>query len=1076
MMRAAQFALYAALCAAILDGQTTQGVISGRLLNSVTGRPVAGAALLCSSADGSSVESVSGASGYYFLPLLSPGLYRVRATAAGFQSQEVQELELRVASRVELDFRLRPLSDVWESGQYNSVFLPGSKTIVTFYGPDVDTSRSGTFEAQQGKLGTLESTVSEVIDSAEINNLPLEGRDVYTLLITLPGVTDDIATARGLGISVNGQRPSSSNFLLDGLENNNYLITGPLLTVAPEFIQEYRISTNNYSAEYGRTSGFLANAITRSGSNAFHGVAFFYLMNEALDGNAFQANLAGIPRTPDKQDEPGFVVGGPILRNRLYFSTSYDYFRSRSEQSPTIFTFPSTGFVNNFTLPGSDARQLLTAYPAPPVVGNGITGQLTLSPPVEVDRTLGIQRFDYGAPGGKDRLMFRATAALLTEPDFIWTPYPAFISALHENTWSAALADTHTFRADLINESRAEFSDDDLHWNRPHSEIPTLETGDGLTLPGSPAFYAYRNANRSVEFVDNVIWSRQRHQITVGAGALLRGSDGFLTAGQDGEYLFANAVFFALDRPSFFSAAVDRTALPSVQQPDSNRSWSYQQYFAFAQDTFKATSRLTINYGVRYELYGSPSNTGAAKDALVELGPGSTLAQQLTGATVQNPTSGNQKEFGTDKNDWAARSGAAYDLFGNGRTLLRGGFGMYYDRPFDNLWENVRSNNFVLPLLGITAPTTNYIGTVGQELRSFTGQNLSSSFPDLTLIDPNLHNGRVYSYFAGIQHSLAANLTTEVNGLGSYGRDLITTDIVNRDFSTPEGRYNPNLPDIAYRSGQGFSDYNALTALIRYRSSRAMFQAAYTWSHSIDNQSEPLLGDFFNLEFTSIQSTTAPGGRAAFSEQFNPNADRGNSDFDQRQNLVLVAYWNLPAPFAGSRIGVLFRDWMVSGIAAFRSGFPYTVIGTSNVVPGGGEILNNRPNLIDPSAAVLSQPVAVAGGQQLLNAAAFAEAAPSMLGTLGRNSLIGPGFYNLDMALARSFPVRKLGEATRITLRASAFNLLNHANLNNPDSLLTDPTFGIAEFGRQGVSSGFPAQSPLNETPRQIQLTLRVEF
>src|SRR5260370_25323567 len=173
------------LCAAALLGQTTQGLISGRLLNSVSGRALGGATVAySSSARTQSGSSVSDTSGYYYLPLLSPGLYRVRVTAAGFQSQEVQELELPVAARIELDFRLRPLSDVWESGQYNSVFLPGSKTIVTFFGPDVDPSRSGSFDAQKGRIAPLESTVSEVIDSAEINTLPLAGRDVYTMLVT----------------------------------------------------------------------------------------------------------------------------------------------------------------------------------------------------------------------------------------------------------------------------------------------------------------------------------------------------------------------------------------------------------------------------------------------------------------------------------------------------------------------------------------------------------------------------------------------------------------------------------------------------------------------------------------------------------------------------------------------------------------------------------------------------------------------------------------------------------------------------------------------------------------------------
>ncbi len=223
----------------------------------------------------------------------------------------------------DLSFRLRPLSDVWESGQTNSVFLPGSRTIVTFFGPDVDASRTGSFEANKGRRTPLETTVSSVIRASDIADLPLAGRDVYTLLVTQPGVTSDGATTRGLGLAVNGQRPSASNFLLDGLENNNYLITGPLVTVAPQAIQEYRISTNNFSAEYGRTSGYLANAITRSGANRFHGTAYLFLKNEILNANGFQANLAGQARTP-YQGIPTGVLGrwadpaeSPFLLQRL---------------------------------------------------------------------------------------------------------------------------------------------------------------------------------------------------------------------------------------------------------------------------------------------------------------------------------------------------------------------------------------------------------------------------------------------------------------------------------------------------------------------------------------------------------------------------------------------------------------------------------------------------------------------------------------------------------------------------------------------------------------------------------------
>jgi carboxypeptidase family protein/TonB-dependent receptor-like protein len=1076
------------LCAAAATSQTTQGLISGQLVDSVTGRPIPAANVVFSSATTTLAGGASSdASGYYYLPLLSPGIYAIRVTAPAYQPQEVQELELTVAARIELDFRLRPLSDVWESGEYKSVFLPGQKTIVTFYGPDVDPSKSGSFEAQKGRREPLESTVSEVIDSDEINNLPLEGRDVYSLLVTQPGVTSDSATGRGLGLSVNGQRPSSSNYLLDGLENNNYLITGPLATVAPEAIQEYRISTNNFSAEYGRTSGFLANAITKTGGEQFHGVVYFYLENEALNANAFQQNLIGAPRSIDKQDQPGYFVGGPVLKNRLFFSSAYEYFRSRGDGSPFPFDLPTPNLLN-YTAPNSLARQLLTEFPSP--VTNTATTAVTqvemLAPPVAVNRILAIERLDYNSPNDKDRLMGRVLINRLTEPDFIWSPYKDFISALHENTVAAGGSYIHAFRSDLTNEARLSYSTDGLGWNRPHPEIPSLTTSDsysvdgilysGVTLPGSPAFYAYRNVNNSWEVLDNLIWTRGRHLVTVGGGLLWRGSNGYLTAGQDGQYLFGNILEFALGDPSFLEAAVDRTALPSIQQPNPNRTYNYGQDFLFAQDTFKLTPRLTVNYGVRYEFYGGAENTGSTKDALIQLGSGTALAQQLVGASLVSPTGSGNEQLFRSSNDFEIRSGAAYDLFGTGHTLLRGGFGTFYDRPFDNLWENERENNLILPVIQLPSGPTNFLAPVLTELQMFQGQTLASTSPDLTLVDPNLRNGRVKSYFAGVQQRITDSLTLEVNGLGSYGRSLITTDVINRSFSIGNGRYNNNLPDIAYRANQGFSDYNALTAVLRYRIPRGMVQASYTWSHTIDNQSDPLVGDFFNLTFTSIQTGATSEQRSTFSEQFNPNSDRGNSDFDQRHNLVLFSYWNLPAPFARSKAGLPLRNWTIAGLSAFRSGLPYTVYGASTAIAGEGVVLNNRANLLDPNQAVFSNPVPVPGGVQLLNPAAFVSAAPSTLGNSGRNAFAGPGFYSLDLSLARAFPLPWIGESGQLRIRADAYNVLNHANLGNPDAQLDDPNFGIATYGRQGYPSGFPAVSPLNETPREIQLSVRIVF
>jgi outer membrane receptor protein involved in Fe transport len=1071
----------AALFTAAACAQTTQGLIAGRLTDSQTGRAVAGAGIEYESlATGISGVSRSDPSGYYYLPLLSPGLYRVRAAADGYQAQEVHELELPVAARLDLSFRLRPLSDVWEAGQYRSVFLPGSKTIVTFYGPDVDTSRSGSFEAQRGRRGALESTVSQVIDAAQLRELPLAGRDAYTMLVTQPGVTADAATARGLGLSINGMRPSASNFMLDGLENNHYLVTGPLTPIAPEVLQEYRVSINNFSAAYGRTAGFLANAVTRPGTREFHGVGYWHLKNEALNANGFQENLLGLPRPPVKERQLGFHLGGPAVFDRLFFSTAYEHLRSRSRQDVFTFKLPSTRFLEDFTAPTSLARSLLERFPPPPVTdGNQPTAPYTVAPPVSLDRSLAIERLDYSTPGGAHRFSGRAAIAGLSRPDFIWSPYPDFISALRQDSLSIAGAWLASVSPALLNEAKIGYATDDLGWNRPHPEIPTLDSADETTLPGSSAFYEYRNRTRSWELLDNVVWNHGRHTATFGGSFLTRSIDGFLTAGRDAQYGFPNIIFFALDRPSTMRAALARETLPALKLPAFDRGYRGRQYALFAQDTFRFSPRLTLNYGLRYERYGAPRNTGAVKDAQVVLGGGQDLLSKLPGAALTFPSAGDQDLLVTDTNDFAVRFGASYDPSGAGRTLLRGAFGVFYDRPFDNLWQNLRNNNFTLPLLLLRAPRTDYLRPVSEVLASLNIVPPESDFPKLTMFDPAFRNGYAQSYFAGVQQRLRQNWSLEVNALGTLGRKLITTDIINRQFTTPDdqGRPNPLLPDIAYRAGQGSSSYHALTAVARYGAGGRQFQLAYTWSHTLDNQSEPLAGDFFDLSFTRVTAGDGRSARAAFSRQFDSSGDRGNSDFDQRHNLVFFSIWEAPRLFRGRPIaGALFRDWRVSQLAAFRTGFPYTARAISLANPGEGQIINNRADILDPGRTEPEAPIAVPGGQRLLIPAGFGEPAPSRVGNSGRNAFRGPGLYNVDVSVSRAFPLPWLGEAARMTLRADAFNLLNHANLNNPDALLGSPTFGIASYGRQGRQSGFPAVSPFNETARQIQLMLRLEF
>jgi hypothetical protein len=334
--------------------------------------------------------------------------------------------------------------------------------------------------------------------------------------------------------------------------------------------------------------------------------------------------------------------------------------------------------------------------------------------------------------------------------------------------------------------------------------------------------------------------------------------------------LFGSILFFALDRPFSFSAPLDRDKIPSLSPPGYDRTFRYSQFNLFAQDTWKLTSRLTLNYGLRWEIFGGPRNTGPVKDDLVVLGPGPDLATQLSTAIVAAPPagSGDQHLFGTDYRDFAPRVGATYDLFGTGHTLLRGAYGIFYDRPFDNLWENLRSNNLLL-MQAVLGPggsgvQTHFLGPVATQVATLAPRTIQSNFPDLTLVPFDLKNGYAQSYFGGVLHRFTNSFTLEVNAAGSYGRRLITTDLVNRDFSTLAGRINPAITqDISYRAGQGYADYNGFTTVARYRASRGFLQATYTWSHVIDNQSEPLARDFFDLLFTRIGSDSARSDFAA---------------------------------------------------------------------------------------------------------------------------------------------------------------------------------------------------------------------
>ena len=1043
--------------------QTAYGLITGTVRDAVTMQPIRGATVSYTNAATQARDKVQPADGVFTFPALSPGTYRISVTAAGYQERSIEELELPVAGHFDLRFDLSKLADPWHAGALRSVVMPGSHAVSSYYGPDLDTSRSDTFEPVAVNTSLLESAVSAVIGPRELDALPLTGRDAYALLVLLPGVTADTATARGLGYSVNGQRPSSSNYLLDGLENNDLLVTGPLGAIAPEAVGEYRISTSNYAAEYGRTSGFVANAVSRGGGSEWHGMAYLHVKNELLNANGFQENVQGVARAPMKDLQPGFTGGGPLVRARLFVSVSLEMERFRGRNDPQTYLFPEAGT-------GGD---LLRKYPAP------AAGLVTIAPPAELDAAMGLARLDY--VNGKHRVFGRGILNRTREPFLLYNPYPGFSSPFHQRAVSAGGGWTWQKSAAVIQELHAGRTGSSAAYDRPHAEVPRLTVDQQVAgpdgklysplLPGSQSTFGYQDHTRNYEALDNWTWVRGGHIWKFGSGMLYHHTEPLFTADRDGDYQYHTLADVASGTPFQLVAAHDAMA-PQLAPVPYQRQYRQWQADWFAQDSWRATERLSLHYGIRYDWFGGPVNTGSFKDRLISLGTGATLADQLAGAYPAAPPAGNQPLFSTGPGDLGVRAGLSY---GSGNTVFRASYGVFYDRPFDNLWQIVSINREAVDTWALTGLVN--VLTPPLAVAQSGVLESSSQYHTPLLFQKGLRDPRVQSAFAGPEHRFADGLTADVKGMFSHGDRLAATDIVNRDFSPPDSRrYSSSFGDIDYREDAGVSDYAALAATLRVRRGGLAGQVSYTWSHAIDNQSDPLAGAFVDYNQAGLATKPQQVYVAAFTTQFAANADRANADFDQRHNLVFFATYELPGARRGW--GALLAGWRFSGVGALRSGLPFSVFTPDATQDPQGLLVNQRADLVAPGQVYLAPPVNVPGGKQLLNANAFQVRTQDGVGTSGRNAFAGPGLVSADLSVSRTVAV---AERLRVTVRADFYNALNHANLNNPNNLLSsnpanNAGFGQALYGRREVDSGFPLLTPFDETARQVQVFLRIEF
>lgn len=1047
--------------------QVDRATLSGTVRDS-SGAPLPGAAVTVTNvATNVSSEQRTGDAGAFLIVNLIPGRYQVSVELASFK-RSVQTVTLEVAQRASVDVTLE-VGTVTEA------------VTVTESAPQLKPS---------------DATLGAVIPQSQVANLPLAIRNWDDLLALVPGVQQDRYTEQGGGtsfgrtggVNVHGARALQNNFLLDGVDNNSISenvqeLTTQVSRPSVDAIQEFKVITSPYSAEYGRSPGAAVSVSTKSGTNSLHGTFYEYFRNQAMDGVDFFTKRAGAAKADNKQNQPGFNVGGPIIRNRAFFFLDYEGTRitrgqTRLTRVPTederagIFTSavidPLTGqpFPNN-RIPQNRidpyAAAILDLVPLPNQSGaNNFFRTANLID--NSDRVLA--RADW-RPGASDSVFVRY---IYSNRD---REIPGAFGGVLDGTGTSAFGNqtiktnaavlgwTRVISPTVVNEAR-------FSWSRSQSDavqqsfgltppraaqIPGMITdpivaggfpgisitgyfgGSGLGRLGSPDFLPKFQHTDQFEYIDTVSMLRGDHNIKVGADIIApmknqyfdvpatRGSIGFrnlFTGNPMGDFLLGYVSDFQLSN------------VWVVEQ----RHWAAM---AFVQDDWRVAPRFTLNLGLRYDFITpaleannnqtnfDPSGTGN----LVFAADGSLEARGLV-----KP----------DTNNWAPRIGAVYQL--DDKTIVRGGFGVFY-----NLFDRVGSED----QLALNVP-----GLINNSLSASSGQPplflLRNGLPSAAFLTPpnldpaagDLRRLRVravsedapkttiYQASAGLQRDLSNGIVANLDFVYTRGANLATLVNLNQPLPSAPGANDakgplpyPSFGFIEWREQNGKSEYKGIDVGVEKRFSRGYaFGVAYTLGDSQDNASEQL---------TTQGSNAFPQNARDFTNWYGP------SDYDVRHRLTTNFVVNLPL---GQN--VFARDWILSGVYAVRSGRPFTVNQSNNNV---GQSMYGLPDQIgDPDG-----PKTV---DQWFNTAAFAPVASGVFGNEVRNQLRGPGFQSFDMTLQRQI---RFGARYTATLRWDVFNLFNTTNFGLPNRNLSD----AATFGTISSLSG---------DPRIMQLAVRFTY
>ncbi|MGA2002371.1 MAG: TonB-dependent receptor [Terriglobales bacterium] len=1143
-----------------------------------TGAVVAGVPVkLTNSATGAVRTSVTSPAGTYHFPALEVvGTYTLEVTPKGFKSVKVQNIVPTVGVIVSRDVRL-------ELGQ---------------------ATEQVTVEAGAQLVQTEDSALGGQVDRRVWQDMPLEDRNSNDFLGLLAGAEPAaLAEVADRGPAVNGTRPGSGNFMVDGFNNNDqgtggggtvYGTGGSVTTISPDAIEEYRVIDGTPPAEYGKTGGFVTDTVLKSGTNKWHGSLFEYNRIQALAAESFFTNYAG-QKDHLIRNQFGGSVGGPIVKDKTFFYFTMEAHRLRTSSPLTANTITNDflNFVNTgafATFMESNAGgicEIWTGAPCPGAFSTNAINQDTLAP--TSNATLGPQ---FSAMSTAEGLPYCTTGAancknftgvgqgLWTSPNVIGVPqitYPVNVYAqitepagqttnqmryatkfdhkltakdqlsgsylydnadstfpfggnnvmgptelFHGRSQNAGITWSHTFSPTILNQAR-------FSYVRHTGNFPAASS-----VAGMPSVISYFDSPQigfgmadnlpqfftENEFIykDDVSISHGKHNFKTGAeySRTRNGSsfdveeNGYIYT-MDAEDLVTDGTFtnnwenYYFGGQYFGGLAIAGASLnPTTNlRPEYYRGFRANEVAAYLQDDWRVSSRLTVNMGVRWEYFGPPHNYQAGLDANFYTGtpvpvanPGNNpfypatvpgfYASIASGAVQQR----NHDLWNKDLNNFGPRLGFSYDALGNQKMVIRGGFGVNYDRMYNNVFENIRFNPpyFALglkasPLFGFPGISEGETSTVYQRTwtaagtASFGGAGLT---PSIRAMDQNLVTPYYEQAHLGVQYQLGKDFVLESNYVGTFGHKLEgILGEATYDGRTIGGGYsgnlvNPNYGRISFRTNCCSSNYHGFQTTLRKRfSSGLQFNANYTYSKAMDDISDTLSGKI------SGASNAYP------SDSMNPSFDYGPADFNVKSRVVGSFVYDLPFAKSNRWLG----GWNISGIVSWQTGAPFSVIDSgvdSNkdgqfsdraVYIGPGSIgsainhnqkpwlgyLNSGPSnwgVLNGSTTAhvtgIACPVSV-------NMGLWCEG--KALGQMERNTLTGPGFFNTDLGVKKSF---KITEATSLRLEANFFNIWNHPNFQIPDNNINDGgAFGLSTATFNNSQTG---------GPRITQLAVRFDF